>query len=95
MFASGVFGSFTQKLQGKRSDGIFLVRGADPSGKAAWYYVEISKAKRDFFSRQSGVTSLNLLEYGKVIASGFGDNPPDHVVARMKSQYGFVESSHS
>ena len=90
MFPADLFKSFAQKLQSSRAEGIFLVRGKDPAGRAAWYYVEVDKAKRDFFAKHAHAT-FNLLDYGRIIISGFGEHPPADVVTRMKDEYGFSE----
>jgi hypothetical protein len=30
-----------------------------------------------------------LLEYGRIVESGFGDDPPANVKARLRDEYGY------
>jgi hypothetical protein len=58
---------------------IYLTRGTN-QGKPAWYYVAVWDDKLDgFFERTQG-GSLNLADYGFIIYSGFGQDPPKEIV---------------
>ena len=92
MFASALKKklNFAQTMQAARPDHIFLVRGNDISGEAAWYYIMVDRGKREAFRNQNGVSRLSLSEYGTILYSGFGENPPDAIVKRMNKEYGFT-----
>ncbi len=88
--------NFSQKFQSSktppaRADHLFLVRGLDDAGKQSWYYILVDKGKRDAFRAREGRPSLNLTEYGIVLHSGFGQNPPAALARQMELDYGFKE----
>jgi hypothetical protein len=82
---------YAQNMHFTRPDQIFLVRGRDTSGERAWYYVMVDRAKRDVFKSRAGVAFMNLGDYGRVLYSGFGENPPDDIVEHMRDEYGYTE----
>ena len=82
---------FTRQVIVSRPDHIFLVRGRDAAGERAWYYIMIDKGKRDAFRNQEGVPFLKLTDYGEILHSGFGENPPEDIRRQMEEEYGFRE----
>ena len=85
-------GSFVSSLFASRPDCIFLVKGKDTTNRQAWYYVLVDKAKKDMFEGIQGTQSLNLNDYGKIIFSGYGDEPPEDMKKKMEEEYGFKEA---
>ncbi len=83
--------SFTRQVEASRADHIFLVRGRDASGQRAWYYLLVDKGKRDMFRSREGVPYLKLTDYGEILFSGFGEEPPADIKQQMKDEYGFEE----
>jgi len=83
--------SFLQAVQSNRPELIFLVRGKDVSGQRAWYYVLVDRNKRDVFSARNGAASVNLTDYGRILYSGFGENPPRETKEIIARDYGFKE----
>lgn len=65
---------------------VYLVRGKD-AGRAAWHYVLIDKMKLPLFKQKLKSGSLDVSEYGKILYSGWGDNPPEEIVEEIKKQY--------
>ena len=94
MFASALKKKlhFTATAQAQRSDHIFLVRGLDTTGQNAWYYVMADTGKRDAFRSKSGVALLKLTDFGTILYSGFGTNPPETIRRRMEDDYNFTSS---
>lgn len=81
--------SYADRVRGERGNNVFLVRGADSTGRPAWYFVLVDPAKRAAFRKAfSGTLELNA--YGRVLASGYGADPPGDVRARMATEYGFT-----
>ncbi|MDX1974460.1 MAG: hypothetical protein SFT92_02165 [Rickettsiales bacterium] len=76
-----------------RPDQIFLVRGRDHKSKSAWYYVAVDTDKRDIFKSRQGTTVLDIADYGNVLHSGYGVEPPQAVKELMQLEYGFKESA--
>lgn len=84
--------SFVSSLFASRADCIFLVKGKDTTNRQAWYYVMVEKSKKHLFEEVEGSQPLNLTDYGQILHSGYGDEPPDDIKAKMEEEYGFKEA---
>jgi hypothetical protein len=73
----------------ERGSNLFLVRGNDSTGRAAWYFVLVDPAKKSAF-RKAFSGQVELTAYGRIINSGYGTDPPASVMERMKTEYGFT-----
>jgi len=69
-----------------KSGELFLVRGKD-RGEPAWHYVFVKRAKLPLFREAVKGGSLDVADYGEVVKSGWGKNPPDEVIEEMKEKY--------
>ncbi len=78
--------TWAEKTQRSRGENVYLVRGKD-NGRNAWYYVLVDPLKISLFLRMIEAGSLNLEDYGEVLASGWGTDPPDTVKRRITSDY--------
>ena len=67
-------------------DRLFLVRGKD-KGKAAWHYVLVDKSKLSLFHKKVDGDSLDVADFGAVIKSGWGKDPPKEVKEKVDNQY--------
>lgn len=83
--------SFTSVVQGSRADNIYLVRGNDITKRPAWYYVMVEKMKKRLFEIDAKKGQINLTDYGTILYSGYGENPPEETKKTMKDEYGFEE----
>jgi len=81
--------NFADRVRRERACNVFLVRGNDSTGCAAWYFLLVDPAKKTAFQRASA-GELELNAYGRIIASGYGADPPAEVRERMKTEYGFT-----
>ncbi|MBD0391543.1 hypothetical protein IC220_03615 [Wolbachia endosymbiont of Pentalonia nigronervosa] len=70
-----------------RSDLIYLVRGKD-RGRSAWHYVLVDKEKREMFLAKSRTGSMDVADYGEILHSGWGENPPQEVVDKINEEFG-------
>jgi len=66
---------------------VYLVRGKD-DGRLAWHYVLIYPARLESFKRQLVTGSLDVSDYGDVIESGWGGDPPANVTRAIERDYG-------
>ena len=73
---------------------IILVRGID-HGREAWYYVllvdddcTIDKFRELTQGANSGKHRLNMDDYGPVVKSGWGREPPNEVKEWIEENYG-------
>jgi hypothetical protein len=82
---------FADRLTRSRTDNLYLVRGKDPTGRRAGYYFRVMPAKKAAFELSIKIGQIQLADYGQVITSGYGEDPPPETKKRMKDEYGFDE----
>ena len=78
--------SHAEKMKRRRSQNVFLVRGKD-RGRAAWHYVLVDNQKREMFLAATKSGSLDVADYGEVLESGWGEDPPERVVKRIEEEF--------
>ena len=66
------------KYNENASERIYLVRGKD-RGKPAWHYVLVEKTLLPLFLRRTKGGSLDVADFGLVLKSGWGKDPPENV----------------
>jgi hypothetical protein len=80
---------FVSRLNAAALSDIFLIRAKDNTGRPAWYYFRTHRGKKRAFEVAIEKGTVQLTDYGKVLFSGYGANPPADVVERMRVEYGF------
>ncbi len=80
---------FAESVQNSASDLVYLARGPETaSGKSAWYYIRIqSRMKLALFLKQIK-TGLTLTDYGTILYSGWGEEPPPYIKQKIQDQFG-------
>ncbi len=78
--------SWVSKIESERGDQVYLVRGKD-QGRHAWHYVLVEKLKTSIFLKMIESKSLNLEDYGKVLYSGWGEDPPEAIAKKIEDEY--------
>lgn len=72
-------------LYDKIKNYIYLVRGED-RGRKAWHYIVVDRLKLPIFlNKMKNESSFDIADYGKVIFSGWGNDPPEDIVKKVKS----------
>ena len=66
----------TIRYKENSTDRIYLVRGID-KGRAAWHYVLVKKHLLGLFLKRTKGGSLDLADFGDVLGSGWGKDPPE------------------
>ena len=66
---------------------IYLVKGID-AGRNAWYYVLVDRLKLQLFLKALNDDIIHLENYGKILYSAYGDEPPSEITSRLKEEYG-------
>jgi hypothetical protein len=66
---------------------IYLVKGID-AGRNAWYYVLVERLKVQLFLKALNDEIIHLENYGKILFSAYGDEPPVSVTDQLKEEYG-------
>lgn len=77
--------SLSKRVQ---ANSVYLVRGKN-GGREAWYYVMVNKKPHVLFEQAIKGGSLNLAEYGEVLLSGWGKDPPADAARRAREEWGF------
>ncbi|AHX11273.1 hypothetical protein NHE_0315 [Neorickettsia helminthoeca str. Oregon] len=77
---------FAEGVRKKRSDCVYLVRGKDRD-RAAWHYVLVDKVKKEMFLAAAKSGSLDVKDYGEVLYSGWGEDPPEHIKKKIDEEY--------
>lgn len=54
----------------------YLVHGQDNSRRKAWYYIMVRPELLAVFRLKLATKNLVITDYGTVLASGYGDQPP-------------------
>lgn len=70
-----------------QADLIYLVKGID-AGRNAWYYVLVDRLKLQLFLKALNDDIIHLENYGKILYSAYGDEPPADVTNKLKGEYG-------
>ncbi len=78
--------SKTEQIRRRRSQNVFLVRGKDRD-RSAWHYVLVDNNKRELFLAATRRGSLDVADYGEVLESGWGQDPPEEVVKRIEDEF--------
>ena len=79
--------SLTWQLKSE-SERVFLVRGKD-KGKPAWHYVLLVDDDETIDTFKEAVKSghLDVANYGEIMFSGWGEDPPNDVTEKVHKKY--------
>ena len=80
--------SWRRSIEGER---VFLVRGKD-KGRPAWHYVLLVDDEETIkkFHEKIKEGTLDVADYGQVLKSGWGEDPPNEVRDTMDRNYKIV-----
>ena len=67
---------------------MILCRGKAPGGKHVWAYMCIKPSMAKAFKEAREKGAFDIEDYGSVIESGEGAEPPEEVQLRMERDYG-------
>jgi hypothetical protein len=73
-----------------KSDLIYLVKGVD-AGRNAWYYVLVERVKLQLFLKALNDDIIHLENYGVILYSAYGDEPPANITDALKEEYGIED----
>lgn len=79
-------------MQRKRADAnlLFLVKGIDDN-RPAWYYVLVDRLKLHMFKKALNDNIIHLEEYGKILYSAYGEDPPEEIKQKIKEEFGISD----
>lgn len=82
--------SFVDQIIAKKGHLIHKLKAKDSTGRWAYYFVLVEAPREAAFLKAiEGDGSVDLEEYGKVIASCYGEAPTEEVKTFLKEKYGF------
>jgi hypothetical protein len=79
------------KAVATRNETVYLVHGGeDYTKQPAWYFVSVESIRARAFQKAVSSGSVNFEEYGTIIESGYGKEPPYAIIAYMRANYGYA-----
>jgi|APGre2960657505_1045072.scaffolds.fasta_scaffold82802_1 hypothetical protein len=77
-------------IKKSKSDLVYLVKGVD-DGRNAWYYLLVERVKLQLFLRALNDDIIHLENYGVILYSAYGDEPPANITDSLKEEYGIED----
>ena len=68
---------------------IHLVRATDKTGRRAWYFVLAPHDKIKLVANHTGDDLIDLVRYGQILISGYGEEPTEEAKQFLKEKYDF------
>ncbi len=79
-------GNAADSTRSSKADLIYLVKGVD-DGRNAWYYVLVERLKLSLFLKALNDEIIHLENYGEILYSAYGDEPPQDITNQLKKEY--------
>lgn len=81
--------SHVEKLKLRNHNAIVLCNGRNKDGTDFWIYLEVDKeAAEQMHKDYESQVTVNFTDYGKVIKSGMGKEPPEEIRKQIDEEYG-------
>ena len=82
--------SFVDQIVAKKGHLIHKLKAKDSTGRWAYYFVLVEPPKeQSFLDALKSEETIDLEDFGKVVASNYGEEPNDEVKDMLKERYGF------
>jgi len=82
--------SFVDQIIAKKGHLIHKLKAKDSTGRWAYYFVLVEAPREaQFLKAIKGDGMVDLEEFGKIIASCYGEEPSEEVRTFLKDKYGF------
>ena len=82
--------SFVDQIIAKKGHLIHKLKAKDTTGRWAYYFVLVEAPREAAFLKAiEGKGTVDLEDFGKVVASSYGEKPTDEVKNYLKEKYGF------
>jgi len=82
--------SFVDRLIASEGHNIHKLKAKDSTGRWAYYFVRVPPEREMLFLQAlERKGNIDLEDYGRVVASCYGETPNDEVRAYLKEKYGF------
>ena len=77
----------TPKIKNTQGMVIYLSQGFF-NGRPTWHYLRVDKLKLPILLRDAQKGEIDVVNYGNIIFSGFGQTPPDEIKEFVQKKYG-------
>jgi hypothetical protein len=83
--------SFSQRISSiRKCQNIYLVRGGkDDTKQDTWFFIRVENLKINLFLKEIKNGVIDLQEFGEILESGYGQEPPEYIFTKMHEKYGF------
>ncbi len=82
--------SFVDQIIAKKGHLIHKLKAKDSTGRWAYYFVLVEPQRETaFMSAIDGDGMIDLEDFGKVVASCYGEEPNEETKTFLKDKYGF------
>jgi hypothetical protein len=79
------------KAVASRNDTVYLVHGGeDYTAQPAWYFVSVDNIRVRAFQKAVSAGAVSFEEFGTILESGYGVEPPYAIIAHMRANYGYA-----
>ena len=78
--------NFTKIIQEAKLGLVWLLCG-EQDGRPYWHYLEVEKGKLEMFKMRLKKGDIELKDYGRIIFSGWGAEPPEAIKEQVKAMY--------
>lgn len=78
--------SFAERVQVSKGNFLYLIKGSN-GNRPLWHYVLVDKLKLPIFEKKVQSDFIDVADYGEVIESGWGNEPPAHIKEKIIQQY--------
>ena len=86
-------GNFISQVIKDRAVACVLYCPGNESIGEAWYVVDVDSGKeKEFKQRLETGETINFTEYGTIIYSGWGKEPPESLKVKLSEKYGLYEN---
>ena len=79
--------SFVDQLIAKKGHLVHKIKATDSTGRRAYYFVYVEPSRESAFLKAVEGGSLNLEDYGQIVASCYGEEPNEEVKKLLKEKY--------
>ncbi len=82
--------SFVDQIIAKKGHLVHKLKAKDSTGRWAYYFVLVEAPKeQSFLAALKSDETIDLEDYGKVLASCYGEEPNQQIKDFLKEKYGF------
>jgi len=80
--------SASSKIKSKTQGAVIYLSQGFFNGRPTWHYLRVNKLKLPLLIENAKKGEIDVVDYGNILFSGFGQNPPDEVKDFVQKKYG-------